>query len=332
MLFDKKYALISLAIFAFFPSNVLFSQTILTEPLFGLLQMGLVYLCISVDLKKYSFPIGLLWGIAIMVRTSFALSIILIPLYLFIKRDELFGGKIKSVIRYSAVFAFGIGLILAPWVIRNQITMGSPALATQGGFTFWSGSNPDATGSWYYKIEESDPLFNEKDEIKRDKEFYKRGIDYAVHNPGKFLVTGVKKLGYLFSSERMIILYFADDPGGETSTELYRSVNPFFNALVNIPYFIIMLLGTWGLLAIRKSKFFIYGLILTWMTTIFIFVALSRYHYVLIPFFVIGTANAIYLGKRLFSELNLTKKIIGAGFTLFLLGVWASEFYLLFKG
>ncbi|HLT23800.1 MAG TPA: hypothetical protein VK004_01625, partial [Ignavibacteria bacterium] len=44
--FDNKYALVSLAVFAFFPSNILFSQTVLTEPLFGLLQMGLLYLCL----------------------------------------------------------------------------------------------------------------------------------------------------------------------------------------------------------------------------------------------------------------------------------------------
>lgn len=334
--FDKKYSLISLAVFAFFPSNILFSQTVLTEPLFGLLQMTLLYLCLCGKPAKNVFFIGLLWGAAIMVRSSFALSVVLIPLYFFYKRKELFpenfSSSIKPVLKYSSLFIIGVFLFLAPWLIRNQVTMGSFTLATQGGFTFWSGSNPDATGSWYYKIEESDPLFDEKDEVKRDKEFYRRGIDYALHNPHKWLITGVKKLGYLFSSERMIVLYFIDDPGGEqTSTQVYKSANPLFNAVVNIPYFIVMLLGTWGLLAFRKNTFFIYGFILTWMATIFIFVALARYHYVLIPFFILGTANTLFLGKKLFAELSLTRKFIGAGFTLFLLGVWASEFYLLLK-
>lgn len=330
--FDKKFSLIALAIFAFFPSNILFSQTVLTEPLFGLLQMSLLYLCLCGKPGKNVFFIGLLWGAAIMVRSSFALSVILIPLYYFYKRKEIFTGSLTPVIKNTALFILGVFIFLAPWLIRNQLTMGSFTLATQGGFTFWSGSNPDATGSWYYKIEESDPLFNEQDEVKRDKEFYRRGIDYAVHNPHKWLITGIKKLGYLFSSERMIVLYFIDDPGGEqTSTQVYKSANPLFNAVVNIPYFIVMLLGTWGLLAFRKNTFFIYGFILTWMATIFIFVALARYHYVLIPFFVLGTANTLYLGKMLFAEMNLTRKVIAAGFSLFLLGVWVSEFYLLLK-
>lgn len=330
--FDKKFSLISLGIFAFFPSNILFSQTVLTEPLFGLLQMSLLYLCLCGKPAKNVFILGLLWGSAIMVRTSFALSIVLIPMFLFFYRKELFHGGFTPVMKYSLLFIVGVFIFLAPWLIRNQITMGSLTLATQGGFTFWSGSNPDATGSWYYKIEESDPLFNEQDEVKRDKEFYRRGIDYALSNPHKFLITGIKKIGYLFSSERMIVLYFMDDGGGEqTSTQVYKSANPLFILLVNLPYFIVMLLGTWGLLAFRKNTFFLYGFILTWIVTIFMFVALARYHYVLIPFFILGTVNLIFLGKKLFSEMNLTRKVLAAGFSLFLIGVWASEFYLLLK-
>jgi hypothetical protein len=284
-------------------------------------------------MPKNTFLLGLVWGAAIMVRTSFALSILLIPIYFFLKRNDFFAGKFTRVIKYTAMFIFGVFLILAPWLIRNKIEMGALTLATQGGFTFWSGSNPDATGSWYYKIEESDLLFNETDEVKRDKEFYSRGIDYAVHNPHKWLITGVKKLGYLFSSERMIILYFMDDPGGGlTSTQLYRTANPFLIALINIPFFIIMLMGSWGLLSMKKRTYFIYGLILTWMITIFIFVALARYHYVLVPFFILGTVRTLSLGRSILSEMTLPRKILAAGFSLFLIGVWASEFYLLFKG
>ena len=332
-MFDKKYALISLAIFSFFPSNILFSQTILTEPLFCLLQMTLLYLCICGNMPKNTFVLGLVWGAAIMVRTSFAISLLIIPLYFFIKRKEFFNGSTLRMLKYTSVFAVGVFIIIAPWLIRNQVVMGTMTLATQGGFTFWSGSNPDATGSWYYKIEESDPLFDEKDEVKRDKEFYKRGIDYMVHNPHKWLITGAKKLGYLFSSERMIILYFMDDPGdGQTSTQLYRSANPFLIALINIPFFVIMLMGSWGLLAMKKNNFFLYGIILAWMITIFIFVALARYHYVLVPFFILGTVKFLSMGTRIFPELTLPRKVIAVGFNLFLLGVWASEFYLLFKG
>jgi hypothetical protein len=254
------------------------------------------------------FFIGLVWGYAVLVRSSFSISLALLPLFLFINRRKLFEGfkqkRIKRVIQYTFLFVLGAVIVILPWLVRNKITMNTFTIATQGGFTFWSGSNPDATGTWYY----------------------------AIHNPHKFLVTGIKKLGYLFSSERLILLYFTKaDSTGKTSTDVYRSINPFWIALFNIPYMIIMLFGIWGLLALKKKRFFIYGFIFTWMLTFFIFVALARYHYVLIPFFVIGTIKLISEYRTIFRELNIPKKIIGVCFSLFLIVVWTGEFYLLYK-
>lgn len=327
--FDNKKSLIALAVFAFFPSNILFSQTILTEPLFGFLAILILFLVLKDNFLKYIFLIGLLWGYSILIRSSFAPSILLIPLFLFFyKRKEI---NIGGVIKYSLLFFIGAFLVISPWLIRNKAVLNTFTIATQGGFTFWSGSNPDATGTWYHKIEESNPLFNIEDEALRDKEFYKLGIDYALHNPHKFLITGVKKLGYLFSSERMIVLYFTKGDGKEsTSTQVYRSVNPLVTWLINIPYFIVMSLGLWGLLMMKRKMFFIWGMIFAWLFTFFMFVALARYHYVLIPFFIIGSIYFIYNYKRNFRNLARWKKITAAAFNLFLLGVWGAEFYLLY--
>jgi len=332
----RQGALISLSVFTFFPSNLLFSQTLLTEPLFGLLSLALLYYCLKENIGKEIILIGIIWGYAILVRSSFSLSLFLLPLFMLVYQRKLFEGfkkkRIERIIRYSFLFLLGAGFVISPWLIRNKQVMNTFTIATQGGFTFWSGSNPDATGTWYHKIEDTNPLFNIEDEAVRDREFYKLGIDYAIHNPHKFLITGVKKLGYLFSSERMILLYFTKGDGKEkTSSQVYRSINPIFTAVVNTPYFLVMLLGVWGLLSFNKKMFFIYGFIAVWLFTLFMFVALARYHYVLIPFFVIGTVKFITEHKTIFRHLTLSKKIIAGAFNLFLLAVWASEFYLLYK-
>ncbi|MBC8490283.1 MAG: hypothetical protein H8D45_30070, partial [Bacteroidetes bacterium] len=302
-------------------------------PLFGFLCCIILYYCLREKFNKSIFFIGIVWGYAILIRSSFALSAILIPVFLFIYRRQLFEGfkrkRLRRVFQYSLFFIVGLILAIAPWLGRNKITMDTFTIATQGGFTFWSGSNPDATGTWYHKIEETNPLFDIDNEVKRDREFYKLGLEYGANNPHKFLITGIKKLGYLFSSERMIVLYFTKgDDKVKTSTEVYRSVNPAILLLINVPYFMIMMLGAWGLLMFKKKTFFLYGFILTWMLTIFMFVAIPRYHYVLIPFFVLGTVNLIRECKHIFRELSVIRILLAISFILFLIAVWAFELHL----
>lgn len=332
--FNVKFSLISLALFSFLPSNIIFSQAVLSESLFGFFSMIFLYLILRNDYADRSSLIllsGIISGYAVLIRTAFLPALLLIPLYFFYKKKDLSGSDIiTGSVKCSAIFAAGALIMLAPWSIRNKLAVDTFSLGTTAGLNFWAGSNPDATGTYYNKMTENLP-FDFRNESERDKEYFKLGLDYAKQNPLKYFLLGIKKTGYLYSSERMAVLYFTDAKPGETSTQVYRSVNPLILILVNVPYFIIILSGTWGLLAFKKKRFFIYGFILTWMFTVFIFVALARYHYVLIPFFVLGTVNFISERKNLFSELSLQKKTIGFGFSLFLITVWTAEIYLMLK-
>lgn len=329
--FSTKYSLVSTAVYMFFPSNMLFSQAILTETLFGFFAMIVLYFCLGKNITKNVFVTGMFFGLAILVRSSFSFAALLVPLFLIFRRRDLFGnGGFFNPLKCSAYFAAGMLLILSPWLIRNKIVMNSFTLATQGGSTLWEGNNPQATGTWNSEAVNSNSLFDNPDEILREKEFYSQAIDYIRSNPVKFVTNGVKKLGYLFSSERMAVLYFTDSEPGESSTVVYKRVNPLILATVNIPYFAIMLLGTWGLLALKENRFFIYGFIIVWMITIFIFVGLARYHYVLIPFFVLGTVN-VFAAKNIFRVISPFRKAIGILFTIFLIAVWSAEAYLMFK-
>ncbi len=121
-----------------------------------------------------------------------------------------------------------------------------------------------------------------------------------------------------------------DSPAGKTSSQIYRTVNPVGMILVNLPYFAVIIAGIWGLLLPMKHKFFVTGFIILWMITMFIFVAVPRYHYVIIPFFVIGTVNFFSRGFGEIKCLKPVSKFAGIAFTVFVLAVWASEFYLLY--
>jgi 4-amino-4-deoxy-L-arabinose transferase-like glycosyltransferase len=337
---DTRKSIIALSVYAFFPSNILYTQTILSETLFALLALIIIVYFLNEKIDSKIFLIGMVAGYAVLVRSSFVFALAVIPLFLLFNGRKLFEGykhkRIKRGIQYSILFFIGAVIVVAPWLIRNKIVLNTFAIGTHGGSTFWSGSNPDATGTWYHKIEDTNPIFNIADEAERDKKFYQEGLKYAVNNPHKFAILGFKKLGYLFSSERMILLYFAKNENrARTSSEVYASINPFLIALINIPYFIVMLLGTWGLLMIKRKRFIVYGMILAWLFIFFIFVALARYHYVLIPFFIMGTVKFIYEYRQGFKgalrSMPVTYKISAAVFNLFLLAVWTSEFYLMYK-
>lgn len=334
--FDKKRAITALAIFTFFPSNILFTQTLLSETLFGLLALIILYYFYGDKIDGKIFLIGLIAGYAFLVRSSFMFSMLIFPLALFVYSRKYFEGfktkRLKRALQYAVYFFAAAAIVVLPWLIRNKIVLNTYSVGTHGGSTFWSGSNPDATGTWYHKIEDTNPIFNIQDEAERDKAFYKAGMEYALKNPHKFAFVGIKKLVYFFSSERMVLLYFTPGEGrARTSTEVYRSINPLITALLNLPYFAVMILGTWGLMLVNKRRFILYGYVFTWLLTFFIFVALARYHYVLIPLFVIGTVKFAVENRFRLGNFSLKQKIFGFSFCLFFIAVWVAEFYLVYK-
>jgi len=332
--FSIKHSLISVAIFSFFPSNILYSQTILSEPLFGFFSMAVLYLFLRDDFSRKPIQIfvaGLIFGLAVLIRTAYLPICILVPLFFYSYREEIFKtSKVRSAVIFSMIFFMGMILVIAPWSIRNKMMVGTYSLGTTSGLNFWLGSNPDATGSYFIKPDDMLPG-DYSNEADRDKEYFKLGLDYAVSHPVNYMILGIKKIGYLYSSERMIVNYFTETLPGQTSTDVYRSASPLFTLLVNIPYFIIMLLGTWGLMYFGRKKFFIYGSVLIWIFTVVVFIALARYHYVLIPFFILGTVMFLSLGRGSLNEISTNKKILAAGFSLFLIAVWTVEFYLMMR-
>lgn len=330
-IFDKRNAFIALVIFAFFPSNILYTQAILTETLFGLVSMLFLLFVYGDEVQKRPFVSGFFFSSALLIRTSFLLCIVPVAFYLFRSMGSFSEtAGTRKIAGKALMFTAGALLVLTPWLIRNKITIGEYVLSTQGGSTLWEGSNPRATGTWNKEAADANPLFEEKDELKADREFRKQALQFMSENPVKFIELGFRKIGYLFSSERMAVLYFAEAQPGTGSTEAYSRTNPIILALVNVPYFAVILLGLWGILIPMKKRSLTAGLVLAWIATVFMFVGLPRYHYVLIPFFVIGTVNLLSAGVSSVLGQRAAVKIAGVLGSLFLIAVWSAEFYLMF--
>ena len=81
---------------------------------------------------------GVLWGAAILIRPN-NLAALPIGLACFVL---LRGCRTRTNLRRLAIVTFVAAITLLPWVLRNEIVMGKPTIATLvGGYTFWGANN-----------------------------------------------------------------------------------------------------------------------------------------------------------------------------------------------
>ena len=85
---------------------------------------------------------GVLLGLAILVRSTAMLLPLILPLWLLLRRP------LRESWRSAALLAVIPVLVLVPWALRNESTMGTFTLSTNGGYTIWLGANPRATGGF----------------------------------------------------------------------------------------------------------------------------------------------------------------------------------------
>jgi 4-amino-4-deoxy-L-arabinose transferase-like glycosyltransferase len=157
---------------------------------------------------------GLLLGVATLVRAN---TIGLFPglalgLVLALRRAR------RGVLAPALVFGLGLGLAIAPWMIRDHQVMGRWFfISTGGGRQFWLGNNPAANGSTIVHpvpdAKTQAALDRLPDEFARDRYLYAEGTRYVREHPGRAARLYLFELGNLFA------LY------PETSTHIY--VNPW---------------------------------------------------------------------------------------------------------
>jgi hypothetical protein len=137
-LWDGQHGLLGGALFALAPASLLMSVAILTETLFTLLVLLVVWLLVPVNedvasgfsptsasLTSVSIS-GLCLGLAILTRP---VGVVLIPvgLALLLIRPP------KAWPVGLIAWALGLTLALGPWVVRNQRIFGAPVISSIGG-------------------------------------------------------------------------------------------------------------------------------------------------------------------------------------------------------
>ena len=113
-----------------------------------------------------------------------------------------------------AIFVLSAGILLAPWIVRNQVHFSRPTIGTtHGGYTLLLGNNPsfydylgrgewgnvwDATGfnrQWVDRMHDADRA----DEVSRDRLAYSDALRTIRDQPRMFLYACLVRVGRLWS-------------------------------------------------------------------------------------------------------------------------------------
>jgi 4-amino-4-deoxy-L-arabinose transferase-like glycosyltransferase len=135
---------------------------------------------------------GVLLGVAIMVRSTAELLPLLLPIWLLLRRPR------RESWRAALVLAVASGLVLVPWVVRNEVVMHSLTLSTNGGYTLWIGANPKATGG-FVKHHPPWGIDSTASEVAQDSALTSEAVSFVVHHPVHWLSLMPAKFRYLMS-------------------------------------------------------------------------------------------------------------------------------------
>ncbi|NQS98134.1 MAG: glycosyltransferase family 39 protein [candidate division Zixibacteria bacterium] len=200
---------IAALIYAFYPFSIMFTGALITQPIYLFLQCASVYLFFRF-MREPGWGVAVLFGIAFGLTILTRISIITFAPFFIIALAVWDGEKPKWTPAISALIL--AGLLLIPWVVRNQTAMGEPLLLpTKGGRNLWEYNNQvfsrerliegeyQGTDELYFRFAKNNidkikgkqfikfPEFTDETEIERDRILNNNVRQFIRLNPGIFV-------------------------------------------------------------------------------------------------------------------------------------------------
>jgi len=301
-LFSSLAGLISACFWAAFPVSVIQSNFLMPEPLFILLMGTALVIIFSNYFKSYTgkISLGLIIGCGSLIKPFFILAPFSLLFWMILKKTAL-----KEIIDTISIVSIVAALTISPWLIKNISQFNKPMISSNGGINFWIGNNPDATGGFRFQSV-NNPFDSISSEIDRDRVGYQLGLKFIKEQPIKAITLLPKKLAYLFSSDSPYIISLINRGSHSPSTRystLYRKTPVILHVLINIHYLFFMIMGIVGFhfLPLDKRHGFQSMIIIIgcWIIIHLIFFGSHRFHYPLMPFFVLATTSIILNRKNI---------------------------------
>ena len=298
-LFDRRVGIGAALLLSFFPSQVYYAGTVLSEALFTFLLVAalLVLLWHPWDREGMSwqrlFAFGVILSAATMTRgITLALPLLLLVIWLFYLRS-----KQRAVVQTLVVFA-GIAVLTVPWSVRNTLAFHQlTGASTNLGDDLCIGNFYGATGRFllYGKCFEGyDNLSPVQVELQRNRDGVRTAIEDVIHHP--------VRMPQLIGNKAYWLLYNDDD--GLWAAESYGNdwfiSHPLREILAfaaNGIYYAAGLIGILGAVAFALSRDIRRSVLLASMLYVLaiplVFFGDPRFHFPAIPILVIIVAATV---------------------------------------
>ncbi len=280
--FGKSTGLIAMGISVIYPKFVYYSAHLCTETLYMFFLVLSFLFLIKYRRHLFLFNIvlaGIFFALASLTRSILFAFFPLVLIWLVVGMKDK-----KKAFMHFLIFAFTILLAMSPWIGRNyRLHHAFVPTTTEGGYSFWIGSNPLATGGGHCYSSDS-TAFDKLSEVDRDKLYYKMGFDFIKKNPSRFIQLSFNK----FLRFWRIYPHQRDEIKKGVIVDL--GIDLKYVIIGGISFGLILPFFIFGLIVSRFMwrKLLLFHLLIVYYTLIhMIIVGITRYRVPIMPFVII---------------------------------------------
>ena len=280
--FGERTGLMAMGISVIYPKFIYYSAHLCTETLYMFFLVLSFLFLIKYRRHLFLFNIvlaGIFFALASLTRSVLFAFFPLVLIWLIVVMENR-----KKAFMHFLVFAFTILLTMSPWIGRNyRLHHAFIPTTTEGGYSFWLGSNPLATGGGHCYSSDS-TAFDKLSEVDRDKLYYRMGFGFIKKNPSKFIQLSFNK----FLRFWRIYPHQRDEIKKGVIVDL--GIDLKYVIIGGISFGLILPFFIFGLIVSRFMwrKLLLFHLLIVYYTLIhMIIVGITRYRVPIMPFVII---------------------------------------------
>jgi 4-amino-4-deoxy-L-arabinose transferase-like glycosyltransferase len=297
--FDRRVGLLGAGVLAVFPGQVFATSLIMTEPLFTFLFMLILTVAAYALLGQQELTgrralakaliVGLLIGVAVLVRGEAVVLLVLIPALL------LFGGRqfARRALAQSSLIVLGAAVVILPWTARNVAKMHAPIIiSTSAAEALWVGHHEGANGriaDFAAVADEYKGMPNPDYEVKVNNKALKEALQFIKGHPATEVTLVPKRFVALYAGDGSSIAWMDNPP------TLSANGMKWLGRLSDWYYWAIGAMAALGIplwLSLRDERKLLLAATVAGWTALFciVFFGDERFHFAIMPIFALWAA------------------------------------------